>query len=528
MEERLKMKRKIITGLLISTIAAANAANAQLSKTEPDYEEGSLIPDIVVENPAKTPQKPGKKEAEKEKNPYFLQMIFGNNPRTFLIGADGKVHFGEDNSVGSYIIYDKTRGGWANTDFGLNAKLARIIADIGITPSSIKNNYERNTLLKRNSLTPIANGSESRASTQTDNEIQSVGIDNTRIAYTIGYSHKGGWSFGWQQVNASEKTDDSTRIISRFVENFYSRTNEIQEGGIEVGTATDLQTRVDATTDVNVETRQVDNQYRIFFDFWKMALDLNFGSIGSTSNTRTRTSIDETITGNTQVTINGNGIADTTDYPINVHTQSEQSSITDARARQRTAFLKATYGDLVKSGIESYLTIPLKKGPGENLGMGIAYKDFDGNLIGYAEFGMMGKDYNANFVLLGGNEETRKALISHWQIINNLNRSIFETPERKAMRRDELIEQIYRALNGMAFDAKLERTPEDGKSNFGIGAKYGKKGSYGGVGFETASRKTQLKFGCPIKGKNYYLNAGLEHSARDHNYRCKIGFGGRF
>ncbi len=95
------MKGKLIgTGLL--TLGIAANAGAQLSKDK-DFEtleEGYLETEIIAEqSPAKA------KPAEKEKiNSYSSQMAFGNNPRTFFIGADGKIHFGKENSAASIFF----------------------------------------------------------------------------------------------------------------------------------------------------------------------------------------------------------------------------------------------------------------------------------------------------------------------------------------------------------------------------------------------------------------------------------------
>ena len=64
----------------------------------------------------------------------------------------------------------------------------------------------------------------------------------------------------------------------------------------------------------------------------------------------------------------------------------------------------------------------------------------------------------------------------------------------------------------MMIDAKLEKTPGQ-KAGFGAEIVYGKKGKYAGLGYETASRKTQLKFGY----KN--LGLGYDYSGRDHKGR---------
>jgi hypothetical protein len=408
------------------------------------------------------------------------------------------------------LIWNTTRAGEKAVDANLESKFANIILGLGITPTWQKTGYNSDLTSTTSSLTPIANGAESRNSTQRDQTNQNVDIKGNKIAFKVEYN-KNGYVFGWEQSNGTSKTEDLSTILSQYGEDYADSTWENQDG-IEVATRTTQRTDVNVATDVKAVTSRVDNLFRGYFALKNFSASLNLGASAYSANVKTNTSIDNAITGNTQVAITGNGITDTTNYAFNAHTQSTDSSAMDIGGKTRTAFLNLAYDNLIKNHIKAEIVVPMKTGPEEHMGFSMVYKDLNGKLIGAAQFAVMNGDYTSKAFFLGGNAKEQKAVAEYIANLNNLSNALWITDNMKDMIMDETKLKIQRALNGKMIEAKLEKTPGQ-TPNFGAELSYGHNGKGISAGYETLPRKTKVGAWCKNLGCNY------EYGGRDSQGR---------
>jgi|GEM_PF-3764184 len=434
----------------------------------------------------------------------FAELIMGNDPRYFQLGSGWKMFSPNgQNYFNPRLIWNTTRAGEKAVDANLDTKFSHILLGLGVTPTWQKTGYNSDLTSATSSLTPIANGAASRNSTQRDQTNQNVDINGNKVAFKVEYN-KNGYVFGWEQSNGTSKTEDLSTILSQYGEDYADSTFRIEDG-LEVATRTIQRTDVNVNTKVNAVTSRVDNMFRAYFALKNFSASLNLGASAYSANVKTNTSIETNLAGFTDVAVTGNGIADTSRSVFNAYNQSTDSSAMDIGGKTRTAFLNLAYDNLIKNHVRAEIVVPMKSGPEEHMGFNMTYRDLNGKLIGVAQVGVMGGNYNLNAVFLGGNAKEQKAVAEYLASLNNLSNAVWMTDNMKDMIMDETKLKIQRALKGKMIDAKLEKTPGQ-TPNFGVELSYGNNGKGISAGYETLPRKTKVGAWCKDIGCNYEFN----------------------